>query len=202
MVPLSLKSVSWQRMSDAVDNVRRRLLHASTCLENAGVPYAVIGGNAVAAWVSRVDDTAVRNTRDVDILLRRADLPRAITAMEQAGYRHRQVASLGGRGTMDVFLEGADGKVRDAVHVLFAGERIHPDAPAANEDVADAEDAEGFRLISLAALIRMKLAAWRDKDRMHLRDLQSVGLLEKGAIPGLPPLLEERLDFILKHPED
>jgi len=202
MVPLSLKSVSWQRMSDAVDNVRRRLLHTASCLDNAGVPYAVIGGNAVAAWVSRVDDTAVRNTRDVDILLRRADLPRAITALEQAGYRHRQVASLGSGGTMDVFLDGDAGKVRDAVHVLFAGERIRPDALAPNEDVADSEDVDGFRLISLAALIRMKLAAWRDKDRMHLRDLQTVGLLEKDTIPGLTPLLEERLDYILEHPED
>ena len=68
--------------------------------------------------------------------------------------------------------------------------------------MADSEDADGFRLISLAAQIRMKLAAWRDKDRMHLRDLQTVGLLEKGAIPGLPGLLEWRWDFILQHPED
>ena len=202
MMTVSLKPVSWQRMSDAVDNVRRRLLHASSCLGNAGVPYAVIGGNAVAAWVSRVDDAAVRNTRDVDILLRRDDLPRAITAMEQAGYRHRRVASLGTGGTMDVFLEGADGKIRDAVHVLFAGERIRPDAPVGTEDVADSEDADGFRLISLPALIRMKLAAWRDKDRMHLRDLQAVGLLEKGVPGELPPVLRERLDFILATPED
>ena len=43
-------------------------------LEEAGVPYAVIGGNAVAAWVSRVDKAAVRNTQDVDILLRREEL--------------------------------------------------------------------------------------------------------------------------------
>jgi hypothetical protein len=68
--------------------------------------------------------------------------------------------------------------------------------------VADSEDADGFRLISLPALIRMKLAAWRDKDRMHLRDLQAVGLLEKGALGELPPVLRERLDFILATPED
>jgi hypothetical protein len=34
----------------------------------------VAGGNAVAAWVATVDPSAVRNTQDVDILLRRADL--------------------------------------------------------------------------------------------------------------------------------
>jgi hypothetical protein len=162
----------------------------------------VIGGNAVAAWVSRVDETAVRNTRDVDILLRRADLPQAIAAMEQAGYLHRRVTSLGSGGTMEVFLDAADGKVRDAVHVVFAGEPIRPDAPVGSEDVADSEDAGDFQLISLPALVRMKLAAWRDKDRMHLRDLQAVGLLDKDAISGLSPVLQERLDFILDNPED
>ncbi len=36
--------------------------------------YAVAGGNAVAAWVSRVDEAAVRNTQDVDLLLVRMKL--------------------------------------------------------------------------------------------------------------------------------
>ena len=69
--------VSWERMSNAVENVRRRLLRAAHALEDAHVPYAVAGGNAVAAWVSRVDEAAVRNTQDVDIVLRRADLAAA-----------------------------------------------------------------------------------------------------------------------------
>lgn len=188
-------------MDDAVAKVRRRLLHAAACLREAGVPYAVVGGNAVAAWVSRVDEAAVRNTRDVDILLRRDDLPRAILAMEAIGYSHRKVASLGG-GTMDVFLDGPEAKVRDAVHVLFAGESVKPDAPAVNALVDESEDTGDFRLISLPALIRMKLTAWRDKDRMHLRDLADVGLLDQAHTDGLPPLLAERLAYLLAHPED
>jgi hypothetical protein len=188
-------------MDDAVARIRRRLLHAAACLRDAHVPYAVVGGNAVAAWVSRVDEAAVRNTRDVDILLRREDLPRAILAMAVAGYTHRTIASLGG-GSMDVFLEGPEAKVRDAVHVLFAGEMVKPGAPAANASVDEAEDAGDFRLISLPALVRMKLSAWRDKDRMHLRDLADVGLLDLVPASDLPPLLAERLEFILAHPED
>lgn len=202
MVPLLLQPVSWQRMSDAVDKVRRRLLHAAGCLEHAQVPYAVVGGNAVAAWVSRVDEAAVRNTRDVDILLRREDLPRAIIAMEQVGYTHRRISSLGSGGTMEVFLETPDGKVRDAIHIVFANERVRPDNPETSANVDDSEDAGDFRLIALPALVRMKLSAWRDKDRMHLRDLAAVGLLEKSAIPDLPATLAERLDFILANPED
>ncbi|HKW28160.1 MAG TPA: hypothetical protein VJT54_02410 [Verrucomicrobiae bacterium] len=69
--------VSWERMSNAVEKVRQRLLRAVRVLEQAKVPYAVADGNAVAAWVSRVDEAAVRNTQDVDIVLRRADLSAA-----------------------------------------------------------------------------------------------------------------------------
>ena len=45
--PISLK-----RLIRAVKKVRIRLLRAVKVLEDALVPYAVIGGNAVAAWVS------------------------------------------------------------------------------------------------------------------------------------------------------
>src|SRR5882672_7826545 len=94
----TLRPVSWQHMKDAVENVRRRLLRAAAALDAARVPYAVVGGNAVAAWVSRADEAAVRNTRDVDILLRREDLPAATAALETAGFHHRRVASLGQAG--------------------------------------------------------------------------------------------------------
>ena len=198
MVSTALQPVSWQRMSDAVAKVRARLLHAAACLRDAGVPYAVVGGNAVAAWVSRVDETAVRNTRDVDILLRREDLPRAIGAMERAGYVHRKVAALGG-GIMEVFLEGAEAKIRDAIHLLFADELVRPDSLAVNASVTEVEDAGEFMLISLPALVRMKLAAWRDKDRMHLRDLLEVGLLDGSFIETLPPSLAARLEWLLAH---
>ena len=69
--------VSWERMSNAVENVRRRLLRSTSILSRAKIPYAVADDHAVAAWVSRVDEAAVRNTQDVDIVLRRADLPAA-----------------------------------------------------------------------------------------------------------------------------
>jgi hypothetical protein len=49
-------------MIGAVEEVRDRLRRAVLALEAVGVPYAVAGGNAVAAWVSRVDEAAVRNT--------------------------------------------------------------------------------------------------------------------------------------------
>src|SRR5271157_6455837 len=59
---LTVGVVSLERMVRAVEKVRIRLLRAATALEQAKVPYAVVGGNAVAAWVARMDETAVRNT--------------------------------------------------------------------------------------------------------------------------------------------
>ena len=103
--------VSWERMSNAIEKVRQRLLRAARALEQAKAPYAVAGGNAVAAWVSRVDEAAVRSTQDVDIVLRRADLPAARKALEQAGFVYRHVAG------MDMFLDGPGAKARDAVHL-------------------------------------------------------------------------------------
>src|ERR1700720_3180774 len=81
--------MSWDildRMERAVAKVRERLLRATTALNQAGVPYAVVGGNAVASWVATVDEGAVRNTRDVDLLVRRDDLPAVAAALEQAGF--------------------------------------------------------------------------------------------------------------------
>jgi len=201
MLPTIPGPVSWERMDRALQKVKDRLARAAAALSRAGIPYAVVGGNAVAAWVSRVDESAVRNTRDVDLLLRRADLPRATAALEAAGFHHRRVAMLGGRGTMDVFLDGPDARVRDAVHILWAGERVRDDSPEPSPDVNDAEDAGSFTLISLPALVRMKLSSFRDKDRMHLRDLIDIGLVDESWCGALPETLKERLQQLLDNPE-
>ncbi len=183
-------------MSDAVEQVRLRVLRVAEALRRAGVPYAVAGGNAVAAWVSRVDEAAVRNTRDVGIVLRRRGLPGARTALEQAGFVYRHAAG------MDMFLDGASGRSRDGVHVLFAAEKVRPDYVLAAPDVSESEETESFRLLSLDALVRMKLTSFRDRDRVHLRDLIEVGLVDEPWLARVPAALESRLRDLLEHPED
>ena len=187
--------VSWERMSNAVENVRRRLLRAAHALEDVHVPYAVAGGNAVAAWVSRVDEAAVRNTQDVDIVLRRADLAAAREALERTGFVYRHAASI------DMFLDGPDAKARDAVHIVFAAEKVRADYVAPVPDVCESEETETFRLLSLDALVRMKLTSFRDKDRMHLRDLMDVGLVDASWLEKVPTTLRLRLQELLDHPE-
>src|ERR1700736_1874782 len=107
---MKLGPFSLDRMVRAVERVRERLLRATAALEQAKIPYAVVGGNAVAAWVTRVDESAVRNTQDVDILVRRDDLDAVKTALAGAGFVYRHVAR------MDLFLDGPTAKARDAVH--------------------------------------------------------------------------------------
>lgn len=197
----ALKSVSWQRMAEGIESVKNRLDRAAAALGSVGVKYAVVGGNAVAAWVSRVDAAAVRNTRDVDILLRREDMEQAKAALESAGFVHRRIASLGKAAAMDVFLDSPDAKVRDAIHILWAGEKALPDAVEATPELGITEPGDGFELIPLDDLVRMKLTSFRDKDRMHLRDLLSVGLLDESWPARFPGVLAERLRVILDDPE-
>ncbi len=151
----------------------------------------VIGGNAVAAWVSRVDAEAVRNTADVDILLRREDLDRAVQILEAVGFVYRQVAGA------HVFLDGPTGSVRSAIHIVLAGEKVRPDyllpAPTVTESVPGPE----FPVPTLEALVRMKLTSYRLKDRVHLLDLLEMGLIDVQWCDRLPPELCPRLKEVI-----
>jgi hypothetical protein len=128
-------------------------------------------------------------------------MERAREALESAGFVHRRVASLGKAAAMDVFLDGPNAKVRDAVHVLWAGEKPVPEAIEATPELGETERGDGFELIPLEGLVRMKLSAFRDKDRMHLRDLLSVGLIDESWVPRFSPELASRLQMILDDPE-
>jgi hypothetical protein len=181
-------------MSDAVEKVRRRLQRAAEALNRANVPYAVAGGNAVAAWVSRVDEAAVRNTQDVDIILRRADLRVARQALEEAGFIYCHVASV------RVFLDSQNPKARGSVNIAFARQKTRADfAPV--PDVSESENTDSFRLLSLDALVRMELTSFHDKDRLHLRDLIDVGLVDAAWLGKVPEPLRPRLRQILESPE-
>ena len=187
--------VSWERMASTVEKISQRLLRAVCALEEANIPYAVAGDDAVAAWVSLVDEAAVRNTQDVDLVLRRTDLLAARTALERAGFVYRHAASI------DMFLDGPDAKARDAVHIVFASEKVRADYDSPAPDVSESEATETFRLLSLDALVRMKLTSFRDKDRVHLRDLMEVGLVDASWLTRVPAALRSRLQELLDNPE-
>ena len=184
----------WQRMSRAVEKIQERLEKTTRTLEQAGIPYAIIGGNAVRAWVAQVDEAAVRTTRDVDILLRREDWPAAKAALEAVGFVSRHAAGI------EMFLDGPAAKARDAVHVLFAGEKVQQEYITPAPDLSESVRIQEHNTLKLEALVRMKLNSFLTKDRMHLRDMLDVGLLDATWVSRSPPELGARLQQLLDDP--
>lgn len=177
------------RMKRGVEKVEERMVKAAQVLGDAGIDYAVIGGNAVAAWVATKDESAVRNTRDVDVMMRQVDLPRAILAMESAGFVHRYSAGI------SMFLDEPGGKALDAVHVILQEESL------GNPNLDRVVPLRGVKIMDLESLVRIKLAVWRRKDQVHVLDLISVGLIDSSLLPKLPPDLAKRPQELLDNPE-
>src|SRR5947207_1839276 len=141
MPKLDTWEVALDRIDEAVEKVRERLLRATAALEQAGVGYAVIGGHAVASWVARLEPNLVRFTRDVDLVIRRGDYERVKAALESAGFVAPHAAGI------EMFLEHPQGKARDGVHLLFAGERVRPDDLHPAADIEPFERSEHFRFV-------------------------------------------------------
>jgi hypothetical protein len=190
------------RVEQAVAMVKERLKRSVSALEAAGVPYAVAGGHAVAAWVSRIDPAAVRTTVDVDILIARVDFDRARAALEAVGFIHS--FTFGIDIIVDgpqVFVDGPEGKAREAVHIIFAGERVKPGDSVPAPDLSATAAFEGYKIVEFDRLLVMKLTAFRDKDRTHLRDMIDVGLIDTATLERLPPELRPRLEQLLNNPD-
>jgi hypothetical protein len=194
MAEAAVEPVGWERALMAAEKVKERLRRATRALDSAGVPYAVAGGNAVAEWVARVDEDAVRNTRDVDILIRRPDFPAARACLEAVGFIYYELLDI------DTFIDGPQGKPSGGIHLLYAGEKVRRADDYKLPGIEESERAAEFQVTTLEALVQMKLIAWRDKDRTHLRDLIGVGLLDRTWPARLAAPLGDRLQRLLDDP--
>jgi hypothetical protein len=184
-----------ERMVQAVEKVRDRLRRSTAALDAAGIPYAVIGGNAVAAWVSKVDPGAARNTVDVDLMVNRGDLEAVTAALSRAGFVYYDLFGV------SMFLDGPEGRPRDAVHLRFAGEKVRAEYVAPAPDIAHTDQHEGYKIVDLERLVCMKLTSYRRKDQVHLLDLIEVGLLDHSWLERLQPALAPRLQELLDNPD-
>jgi hypothetical protein len=185
----------WERIERAVEKVKDRLRRVTRALNSADIPYAVVGGNAVQHWVAQVDESVVRNTRDVDIILNENDLDRAIAALETEGFIYRRSAGV------TKFLDGPDAKARDAVHVVFAGKKVREEYPEAVPEIDQYELIEDARTLPFDRLVTMKLTSFRRKDQVHLLDLISIGLIDESWLERLSPELQHRLSELLNDPD-
>jgi hypothetical protein len=190
MLPLGMRRAlpDFRAQVIAVDRVERLLRRVCTSLARARIPYAVGGGNAVAAWVARMDEDAVRATKGVDVLIRRRDLLRVRVALEPPGLTLIEVLGV------TRFVHRRRPSPKTGVHLLFSGELVRPhyvhQAPDASKSV---RSKAGYRVIDLPSLVVMKLQSFRDIDRAHLRDLLDAGLIDGAVTRRVPPDLRHRL---------
>ena len=185
----------WDRIEKAVEIVKDRLRRVTRALNTANIPYAVIGGNAVQHWVSQVDESVVRNTRDVDIILNEPDLDRAIPALEAEGFIYRRSAGV------TMFLDGPNAKARDAVHVVFAGKKVREEYSETVPEIDEYELIEDARTLPFERLVKMKLTSFRRKDQVHVLDMISIGLIDEKWLERFSPELQLRLAELLNDPD-
>ncbi len=184
-------AASYRAFVMAMERVERRLRQVTSALERAGIAYAVIGGNAVSAWIARTNPAATRTTKDIDLLINRRDADRVGAVLEPLGFRRADLRRL------LMFIDPEEPDPRSGVHFIWAGEKVRPSyphpTPAVDEGIPDPQ---GWTVLSLPALVRMKLTSNRDIDRVHVRDMLGVGLIDAPLRASLPPDLRARLEEI------
>jgi len=153
----------------------------------AGLEYRVVGGLAAYLYVEQAEPDAGRLTKDIDIAVRREDLPAIAEAVKPVGLEYRHVAGI------DMLAQSGQPSARRAVHLLFTGEKVRPEYPAPNPDLGPYHRIQGVPVIPLEDLIRMKLTSFRLRDEMHLKDLDVAGLITPEIESGLSEVLRERL---------
>lgn len=160
-------------------------------LTAANIPHEVVGGLAVIIHVEEADPTHSMLTRDVDILIGRSDPEQVIAVAESQGFRFRHAAG------EDMLLYGD--KAVNAVHLRFCGEKAKPSQMVPNPALSpERKMVKGQQVwvIPVAELVRMKLSANRDKDRVHIRSLDAASLITPDIERGLSPSLQARLQQV------
>jgi hypothetical protein len=182
-----LVNTFFEKRVEQLFDMSKRLAEA---LSRAGIAYRIVGGLAAYLHVEAADPGAGRLTRDVDAAVERRDLASIVAAAEPFGFVFRYVAGV------DMLVDTKEPNVRRAVHFVFVGEKVRPEySEPVPEFTAPARFGE-LLVAPVADLVRMKLTSFRDKDRVHLRDLDDAGLITPEVEATLPALLRERLAHV------
>jgi hypothetical protein len=139
----------------------RRIVEA---LDAAGIPYALAGGLAVSIY------TTPRATEDIDLLIARGDLDRAVSALQPAGFRPagRPMTVADGRLESQRLtkIEGTD---------LLPLDLLMPTDPTLTALIADRAsltlEGQQVQVIGLAALRTLKRLRGSALDRADLEAL-------------------------------
>lgn len=183
------------RMERAVERVRERLLRVTDSLKESRIEFAVVGDHAVASWVATVDEGAVRNAPDIELLVRHNDM----TAIEGLFNKLGFVPHASKRGV--AFLDGPQGNPRDAVFLFFAGLPFATGESRPAPEIDVVEDNQGLQVLKLLPLVESELIWNRNKNKVLIRDLIHVGLIDHTWPAKFPSELAARLQHVLDTPD-
>lgn len=180
-----LTLTAYDRFVEQLFEVMKRFTNA---LSQAAIEYRIIGGMAVFLHVRDREPIAARLTNDVDVAVERTDLEAIIRAVEPFGFKYRHAAGV------DMLVDAAKPSARSAIHLVFVGEKVRKEyLEPVPEFSPPARAVEGALIAPVADLVRMKLTSFRLKDRVHIQDLDSVGLITAEIDAQLPETLRQRL---------
>jgi hypothetical protein len=170
-----------------VEQLFKRVHQLHAILTAAGVPYRIVGGVAVFMHVAERDPLRARMTADVDAAIDREYLPAIIEAARGEGLVYRHAAGV------DMLVDAKRPRARSAIHFVFLNEKVRDHyletVPSSAPEIAQG----GVLLASVEDLVRMKLTSFRLKDRVHIQDLDGVGLIRPDIEARLPEVLRARL---------
>ena len=182
-MPFLVNTFFEERVQDLF-SLADRVEHAFSA---AGLEYRLVGGLATYLYVEDKEPDAGRLTRDIDIVVRRADLAAIAQAVQSVGLEFRHVAGV------DMLVQAESPSARRAVHMIFSGEKVQADYPDATPEIGPARLVNGIRLAPIEDLIRMKLNSFRLKDQVHLKDLDEAGVITPEAEMLISPEQKRRL---------
>jgi hypothetical protein len=105
-------------------SIKRGLLTKAPLFRASASELLFPSGEYRSAGLETFDDSVVRNTRDVDLLVRREDMDAIVDVMTRGGFIHQSVSILDGKGRVEMFLDGPGTKARDGVRLIFSGEKV------------------------------------------------------------------------------
>jgi hypothetical protein len=143
-------------------------LHAiAAALETAGIPYAVCGGVAVTIH------GATRTTKDIDVLVRRADLAHVLNAVRPLGYAFAALPMTFDAGTPRERHVQRVTRIEGDQHLVLDLMLDEGALAGFLDDRITVELPEGpLRVVSRTALLAMKRMAGRSQDLADLEKLE------------------------------
>ena len=105
------------------------LQNSTDTLNTQHIPHELIGGLAVLIYVEEENSEHTSLTRDVDFMVNRFDLERIKETAGKDGLRFSDAAGV------DMLIYGLAESARNAVHLVFSGERVRPTQATPNPPI-------------------------------------------------------------------